>query len=1032
MTRSVKSKPKARYVPYPSLDDPGFNEVIARKYEFNRFVSSGSAPSVTCERSSFSLTSQQRIAAAFMSPFTPYNGLLVFHGTGTGKTCTAITIAEQFNTVFQKRHYVLCSSALKDNFKRQIFDETKENQCTGSAYLQKDNPTSQESPAEMIKQRWEIRSFNEFAKAYKRLLDLSKKKKANFDRLLKDAFSNRVFVVDEAHNVRLSNEAKEKEVPPKLEHVMRVAENVKLLLLTATPMYNTASEIVFLLNLLLRNDGRPTLDVAEVFDTNEKLTPQGRDRLVDASRGYVSVNSADNPYTFPLRLYPDANRDKMMVKRSDTPKTNLFGKSISTYGPVDEFFIRKSYMVGHQNTAYERLSYGVKEADEAEANDDDLKASHASRMGVLVQVSNIAYPCDTSSVATARYAYGKEGFAACFQEHVDNGVYKLSYRTGLGEFLKPDTLEQHSAKIKTIVEYIKNSTGVVFVYSAYLYSGLVPLAVALEHEGFTKYGNRNLLKKTAGAPKLKMDGATATYAMITGAQTFSPNNAREIAVARDAKNAQGRVIKVILASNVATEGVDFKFIREVHVLEPWYHFNKLEQAFGRAIRHCSHSDLPPRLRNATLYQHASFRKEARETIDMRMYNIAISKQVTIDEVTTLLKATAVNALLQERRFPRTPEVVEITTSQGRSAKYTIRAQASPERVRAPDKSTFNPFMARADIEAYQGSIKKVFAEGRCAHSYVSLRGQVMPGQIGFDEEVFIHALHDMVVHPAPFTVRERVGVLSYVSDKYVLSYIDGKRPKQMHMDACDDGPSSHLLTRKVRLSAAETPNTPSAQTQSTKEENPDEADVMGLVRDVGSLIDERARASYMDVIIDFVLDRLPCARQMKLIESMGSKNLVWERLQALPQFLNKKYFVDFENAGAYYILTNNRFERSPVLQQKHISKIEEGIAVDEGRSLLGFLVYEKEQYRFKMLIKDGKKDVRHLRSFGSACATTSTIQVGEMKAQIAELHGGGPLLAKDKTPKKGLCDVYEIVARKHRPDMMMRPYNVFLVNRRKK
>ena len=144
MTRSVKSKPKARYVPYPSLDDPGFNEAIARKYEFNRFVSSGSAPSVTCERSSFSLTSQQRIAAAFMSPFTPYNGLLVFHGTGTGKTCTAITIAEQFNTVFQKRHYVLCSSALKDNFKRQIFDETKENQCTGSAYLQKDNPTSQE------------------------------------------------------------------------------------------------------------------------------------------------------------------------------------------------------------------------------------------------------------------------------------------------------------------------------------------------------------------------------------------------------------------------------------------------------------------------------------------------------------------------------------------------------------------------------------------------------------------------------------------------------------------------------------------------------------------------------------------------------------------------------------------------------------------------------------------------------------------------------------------------------------------------
>ena len=49
------------------------------------------------------------------------------------------------------------------------------------------------------------------------------------------------------------------------------------------------------------------------------------------------------------------------------------------------------------------------------------------------------------------------------------------------------------------------------------------------------------------------------------------------------------------------EGLDFKFIRQVHILEPWYNMNRIEQIIGRAVRTCSHKDLPFIERNVQIY-----------------------------------------------------------------------------------------------------------------------------------------------------------------------------------------------------------------------------------------------------------------------------------------------------------------------------------------------------------------------------------------------------------------------------------------------
>ena len=38
----------------------------------------------------------QKIVRAYMNPETPYRGILLYHGLGSGKTCSAIAITEQF------------------------------------------------------------------------------------------------------------------------------------------------------------------------------------------------------------------------------------------------------------------------------------------------------------------------------------------------------------------------------------------------------------------------------------------------------------------------------------------------------------------------------------------------------------------------------------------------------------------------------------------------------------------------------------------------------------------------------------------------------------------------------------------------------------------------------------------------------------------------------------------------------------------------------------------------------------------------
>ena len=111
------------------------------------------------------------------------------------------------------------------------------------------------------------------------------------------------------------------------------------------------------------------------------------------------------------------------------------------------------------------------------------------------------------------------------------------------------------SKIYTILTGLKQkkSKGIIFIYSEYLSSGAVPLALALEHMGFEKYSGNHLnypeWKKgkdnTKDEPidyqwnpisKKKGEFKRAKYIILSGDKGLSPNNDDEISALVSDKN----------------------------------------------------------------------------------------------------------------------------------------------------------------------------------------------------------------------------------------------------------------------------------------------------------------------------------------------------------------------------------------------------------------------------------------------------------------------------------------------------------------
>ena len=324
---------------HPHLGNPYFSKQISLRKEFEKLKYNGEIKDVKelsniiCANPDFELLPHQLFVKGFMSNTTPYKSILLYHGLGSGKTCSAMGISEEIRktakqTGIQPRIFVIASPNVKENFKLQLFDKSKLvktdgiwslNTCVGKNILNEINPTNAEISEDVIishansilKNDYKFKGYDSFANYIEEKIKIGEGECSLAQQeLVKKHFDNSLIIIDEVHNC--TKEGKTLSNP--LKKLVKYADNLRLILLSATPMYNSPKEIIWITNLMNLNDRRPTIKYSDVFDEDGKLI--GEDLLRRKLTGYVSYVRGENPYTFPFRVYPSPSKQKFTAINS--------------------------------------------------------------------------------------------------------------------------------------------------------------------------------------------------------------------------------------------------------------------------------------------------------------------------------------------------------------------------------------------------------------------------------------------------------------------------------------------------------------------------------------------------------------------------------------------------------------------------------------------------------------------------------------------------------------------------------------------
>ena len=259
---------------------------------------------------------------------------------------------------------------------------------------------------------------------------------------------------------------------------------------------------------------------------------------------------------------------------------------------------------------------------------------------------------------------GDTGFDKSFKSN--KGVYSFINEN----FLLEQNVEKYSKKIYELLKLARTSTGLHYIYSLFDKSGALTIALAFQANGYAFYskeGRYDSSGRFVGGKKLLSNVQKArcaicgnlqqeehsehnfrqgTFVLFTGSESAGIQDALQ--VYNSFENKDGHLIKFVIGSLVSAEGVDYKRIKNLHVINPWYNFTRTWQAIGRGLRNCSQADFPEGERNVVVYLYSSASSTMEiETIDEQMYRLSLEKDIRIKDIERTLKSVSIDCALNK-------------------------------------------------------------------------------------------------------------------------------------------------------------------------------------------------------------------------------------------------------------------------------------------------------------------------------------------------------------------------------------------------
>lgn len=492
----------------------------------------------------------QSFLVEYMFEHPEKRGLLLYHGLGSGKTCSAILIADlirsflssekyhfrplKHGTRYSKKHTF---GGLDEDFRVIVFSTGSLRQNFISEYCEFCGINRQD-----FEDMFKFYSYN-----YSKI-----------DTILPDKFKNSIIIVDEVHNIINGFRNDSKTFVAVYNRILH-AVNCKVILLSGTPLVSYPIEISYILNLL-----KPKHIDPETFDNYIYTDDDSGDvSMVDEHglrkklRGFISyVKGFDEKY-YPTVIHADFN----FIPMSDY---QLYYYIIARQD--EDAMIRK-----HREDMEKLRITNYREYLRIRTQMYLAWSMMKSR-----QRSNFVYPKYIQKVLEEKLAPKKK------QKLVDKLPSDDLKQDGgwIDEKQIAKLNTKYSPKFAKIIQNILKLSGKHACYSYYK----------------TRFGV-HLIKAL-----LKVCGINS---LIFSGDLDDAGRRNTLAKFNDTDNLHGEKYKAILFTQAGIEGITLMAVRHFHIVESDKNESDIRQAMGRVVRYKSHHQLPIDERNVTIHRYFS-------------------------------------------------------------------------------------------------------------------------------------------------------------------------------------------------------------------------------------------------------------------------------------------------------------------------------------------------------------------------------------------------------------------------------------------
>jgi superfamily II DNA or RNA helicase len=594
------------------------------------------------------LREYQQFLASYLDYRSPYRDVLVYHGLGSGKTVSAINIYNMlYNYTPLWNIFVLIKASLKDDpwlkdLRKWIPKNDKEDRMNNIQFIHYDAPNADKVFLEKLKTA-DANKKNMY------IIDEAHNFIKNVYNNIVSGFGRRAFTIYDY----IINEKKENDY-------------TRVVLLSGTPAVNTPYELALIFNLL-----RP--------DTFPKNETQFNDIYITRKSGKMILNP-DNKNLFQRRILglvsyyigadPQLFASKQIVKKY-IPMSEYQQRIYSYFEKIEEQLEKKRIMTNSQQTVYSsytrqacnfvfpNLGDDINGENRPRPSKFDLNLGEAKVVaeGKSKKLMDLEKQTEKKKQAIklylaeiAKYLSALQSFfdriheedkkkGHTIQQNIDTfkTKFNMKFKAFWNEAPKSKLLEAmyaSSCKMTAILFYLMRSSGPVIIYSNYVkMEGLELMKVYLKYFGYGPYGDQ---KTNNYLRYVEYHGEIDKQVRTSNLQAFNTPD-----------NVDGKIIKIIMISAAGSEGINLLNVRQVHILEPYWNEVRIKQLIGRAVRMCSHKQLPMAERKVDIYRYHAVRNDesAKITTDVKIANLADEKDNLIDAFLQTIREVAVDCEL---------------------------------------------------------------------------------------------------------------------------------------------------------------------------------------------------------------------------------------------------------------------------------------------------------------------------------------------------------------------------------------------------